>query len=70
MTYARFRLNRTASRRLTIALVGELDERIALACECEARVVLALVTDGTLRVLWDLSAVTGYTLETRDSIPS
>ena len=65
MTRAAFRLHRSAARRLTIELVGDLDERLALDCECEVRVDLALVAAGSLRVLWDLRAVTGYTLEAR-----
>jgi len=65
MTFAGFRLYRDATRRLTLELAGEVDEAAALALECEARVDLALVAGGSLRVLWDLSAVRGYTLEAR-----
>lgn len=65
MTSPGFRLYRNASRRLTIELAGEIDESTALYCERETRADLALVADASLRVVWDLSAVTGYSLDAR-----
>ena len=65
MTSPGFRLYRNASRRLTIELAGEIDEPTALYCERETRADLALVADSSLRVVWDLSGVTGYSLDAR-----
>jgi hypothetical protein len=65
MTNAGVRLYHDASHRLTIELGGELDEPLALYCECEVRVDLAQAASRSLCVLWDLSAVTGYSLEAR-----
>jgi hypothetical protein len=65
MTSPGFRLYRNASRRLTIELAGEIDESTALYCERETRADLALVADASLRVVWDFSAVTGYSLDAR-----
>jgi hypothetical protein len=65
MTTPGFRLYRNASHRLTIELAGEIDEETALYCERETRADLALVPDGSLRVVWDLSGVSGYSLDAR-----
>jgi hypothetical protein len=65
MTNLGFRVSRTAVDRFTVELAGTIDEEIALACERETRVQLALVADASLLVLWDLSAVIGYSLEAR-----
>jgi hypothetical protein len=64
MTNSGFRL-RNAVQRLTVEMVGAIDEEIAMRCEREARAQLALSAEGSLRVLWDLSAVTSYTFEAR-----
>lgn len=65
MTDARFQLFRSATKTLTIALSGELDESTALLCERETRADLALVEHPSLHVLWDLRALSGYSLEAR-----
>jgi len=65
MTSPGFRLYRNASHRLTIELAGEIDEDTALYCERETRADLALVADGSLRVVWDFSGVSGYSLDAR-----
>jgi hypothetical protein len=65
MTNLGFRVSRTALDRFTVELAGTIDEEIALTCERETRVQLALVADASLLVLWDLSAVVGYSLEAR-----
>jgi hypothetical protein len=65
MANARFQLFRSATQTLTLALSGELDESTALYCERETRADLALVVRRSLRVLWDLQALTGYSLEAR-----
>jgi hypothetical protein len=65
MTTPGFRLYRNASQRLTIELAGEIDEDTALYCERETRADLALVPDASLRVVWDLTGVTGYSLDAR-----
>jgi hypothetical protein len=68
MTSPGFRVSRTAVQRLTIELLGVLDEETALRCERETRTDLAAAADGSLRVLWDLSTVTSYSLEARGVI--
>jgi hypothetical protein len=65
MTNSGFRVSRSAIDQFTVELAGTLDEETALAYERETRVQLALVVDSSLRVLWDLSAVEGYSLEAR-----
>ena len=65
MANARFQLFRSASQTLTLQLSGDLDEAVALHCERETRVDLTLVVQPTLRVLWDLSALDSYSLESR-----
>jgi hypothetical protein len=65
MTNLGFRVCRSAIDQFTVELLGTIDEEIALSCEREARAQLALVADRSLRVMWDLSAVVGYSLEAR-----
>jgi hypothetical protein len=65
MTNPGFRVCRSAIDQFRVELAGTIDEEIALSCERETRVELALVADGSLRVMWDLSAVVGYSLEAR-----
>ena len=60
-----FQLFRSASHTLTLQLSGDLDEAVALHCERDTRADLMLVVQPTLRVLWDLSALRSYTLESR-----
>jgi hypothetical protein len=60
-----FQLFRSASHRLTLQLSGDLDEAVALHCEREMRADLMLVVRPSLRVLWDLSALRSYSLESR-----
>jgi hypothetical protein len=60
-----FQLFRSASHTLTVQLCGDLDEAVALHCEREARADLTLVVRPTLRVLWDLSELRSYSLESR-----
>lgn len=60
-----FQLFRSATQTLTLELSGDLDEHTALHCERETRADLALVVRPSLRVLWDLRALTGYSLEAR-----
>jgi hypothetical protein len=60
-----FQLFRSASQTLTLQLSGDLDEATALHCERETRADLQLVVRPSLRVLWDLSALDSYTLESR-----
>lgn len=60
-----FQITRSAKQWLTVQLCGELDESTALCCERETRVDLALVVRPSLRVLWDLRLLTGYSLESR-----
>jgi hypothetical protein len=68
MTSSGFRVSRTAVQKLTIELLGALDEEIALCCERETRADLAATAEGSLRVLWDLSSVIGYSIEARGVI--
>src|ERR1700742_1367078 len=65
MTNSGFRISRNAHQKLRVELSGDIDEEVALGCEREARTQLALAGAGTLRVLWDLSGVRGYSLEAR-----
>lgn len=65
MPHARFQLFRSASHTLTLQLSGDLDEAVALHCERDTRADLTLVVRPSLRVLWDLSALHGYSLEAR-----
>lgn len=60
-----FQLFRSASQTLRLQLSGDLDEAVALHCERETRVDLTLVVEPSLRVLWDLSALSSYSLESR-----
>ena len=60
-----FQLFRSASHTLTLQLSGDLDEAGALHCERDTRADLTLVVRPSLRVLWDLSALTSYSLESR-----
>jgi hypothetical protein len=65
MANTRFQLFRSASHTLTLQLSGDLDEAVALHCERETRADLTLVMRPSLRVLWDLSALRSYSLESR-----
>ncbi|HEY2734320.1 MAG TPA: hypothetical protein VGI70_10070, partial [Polyangiales bacterium] len=65
MTNPGFRVTRPAVDRFTIALAGTIDEDTALRCERETRMQLSLVAESSLHVLWDLSAVRGYSFEAR-----
>jgi hypothetical protein len=65
MTNASFKICRNAYRQLKVELVGAIDEEIALCCERETRAQLSLVAEGSLQVLWDLSALTSYSFEAR-----
>ena len=65
MANARFQLYRSASHALTLHLSGDLDETVALHCERDTRADLMLVVRPSLHVLWDLSALSGYSLESR-----
>ncbi|HEX4352232.1 MAG TPA: hypothetical protein VHZ95_04945 [Polyangiales bacterium] len=65
MTNPGFRASRPAIDRFTIALVGTIDEETAMRCERETRMQLSLVQESSLHVLWDLSAVQGYSFEAR-----
>jgi hypothetical protein len=65
MTNSGFRVYRNALKRLTVEMAGAIDEDLAMRCEREARAQLALAADGSLRVLWDLSAVESYSFEAR-----
>jgi hypothetical protein len=65
MANARFQLFRSASHTLTLQLCGDLDEAVALHCERDVRADLMLVVRPSLRVLWDLSALDSYSLESR-----
>ena len=65
MANASFQLFRSASHSLTLRLSGDLDEAVALHCERETRTDLMLVVRPSLRVLWDLSALQSYSLESR-----
>ena len=65
MHNARFQLFRSASQTLTLQLSGDLDEAVALHCERETRADLTLVMRPSLRVLWDLSALSSYSLGSR-----
>lgn len=60
-----FQLFRSASHTLTLQLSGDLDEAVALHCERETRADLMLVVRPSLRVLWDLSELSSYSLESR-----
>jgi hypothetical protein len=60
-----FQLFRSASHTLTLRLSGDLDEAVALHCERETRADLTLVVQPSLRVLWDLRALSSYSLESR-----
>lgn len=51
---------------LRVVIEGPLDEATALACENEVRMQVALARDGSLDVLWDLRALTSYTLPARN----
>ena len=65
MTNPGFRIYRNAYLRFTVEIVGAIDEDLALRCEREVRAQLALAAEGSLRVLWDLSAVESYSFEAR-----
>lgn len=65
MANASFQLFRSASHSLTLQLSGDLDEAVALHCERETRADLMLVSRPSLRVLWDLSTLHSYSLESR-----
>jgi hypothetical protein len=65
MANSSFQLFRSASHTLTLQLSGDLDEAVALHCERETRADLTLVVRPSLRVLWDLSALSSYSLESR-----
>jgi hypothetical protein len=65
MANARFQLFRSASDSLTLQLSGDLDESVAMHCERETRADLMLVMRPSLRVMWDLSALQSYSLESR-----
>ncbi|HEX7480543.1 MAG TPA: hypothetical protein VF331_22275 [Polyangiales bacterium] len=60
-----YQIERRLPDELCIRLSGELDEATLLACESDARGRLRLAKPGSLRMLWDLLEVTGYTLEAR-----
>ena len=65
MANARFQLFRNASQALTLQVSGDLDEAVALHGERETRTDLTCVVQPSLRVLWDLSALSSYSLESR-----
>ena len=61
-------MERRAADLLQVTLAGELCTELASACEAEVRTQLSVVRRGDVRVLVDLSAVSHYTLEARDTL--
>lgn len=66
MPICSFQLGRTLLDELAIELSGTLDENTALLCEREVRTQLNLARNSSLRVLWDLRELGGYSLDARD----
>jgi hypothetical protein len=62
----RFEILRRAADRLEVELAGELGERTLVQCEAEIRTQLSVIKSGGVKVLVDLVAVKGYSLEARD----
>jgi hypothetical protein len=60
-----YQLERCLLDEIVIRLHGDLDETTLLACERDARAQLSLAKPGSLRVLWNVLDVTGYTIEAR-----
>jgi len=68
MGAGRFVSVRRAADQLDLELIGELEERILLACDADARAQLTAAKPGVVKVLVDLTGVQGYTLEARDGL--
>lgn len=66
MAICSFQLTRTLLDELAIELSGSLDENTALLCEREVRTQLHQARDASLRVLWDLRALEGYSIPARE----
>jgi hypothetical protein len=68
MVAGHFRICRKAADRLEVELAGELTERVMVACDAEARTHLSVTKAGGVKVLFDLTCLTGYSLEARDAL--
>src|SRR5262245_3125786 len=60
-----FQVQRCHATQLNLRLSGEIDEDTVLGCERETRMRIALVTRGSLQILWDLREVESYTFDAR-----
>ena len=68
MGAGRFVILRKAADQLDVELAGELNERSLVACEAEVRTQLSVAKPGCVKVLVDLAAAQGYSLEARDAL--